>query len=191
MVLTAASETTISLTYSSFYLLAVNQEVQRRAQAEIDRVVGTSRLPDFDDRPFLPYVEAIYREVLRFAAPSTLGAPHALSEDDIYKGYFIRKGTMVLGNIWAMTRDEEIYKEPNKFNPERFIDENGGINGNKRILAYGFGHRVCVGKYVASASMWIIIASVLACFNLEKSKDEFGNEIPINDDYDDLSGFFR
>ncbi|KAF8890285.1 cytochrome P450 [Gymnopilus junonius] len=187
----AASDTTISLTYSLFYLMAANPAIQRRAQTELDDVVGISRLPDFDDRPSLPYIEAIYRELLRFAPPTPLGMPHALTEDDVYKGYFIPKGTMVLGNIWAMTRDEELYEEPYKFNPERFLHENGELNDNKRIITYGFGRRVCVGKYVGSASIWIIIASTLACFNLEKCKDEFGNEIPINDDSDDFSGFFR
>lgn len=72
--------------------MAVSPEIQRRAQAELDRVLGISRLPDFDDRPSLPYIEAIYRELLRFAPPTPLAVPHALTEDDIYKGYFIPKG---------------------------------------------------------------------------------------------------
>ncbi|KAF8883612.1 cytochrome P450 [Gymnopilus junonius] len=185
-VYSAASDTTISSTQSFFYLMAVNPQIQRKAQAEIDRVIGHSRLPDFGDRSALPYLEAIYREVLRFAPPLPLGVPHATTEDDYYKGYFIPKGTVVFGNIWAMTRDEDLYDEPFKFNPERFLDESGNIDNNKRILAYGFGRRVCVGKYMASSTMWIIIASVLACFNIEKAKDEFGNEIEITGDYDDL-----
>jgi len=69
-------------------------EVQRKAHAEIDQVVGSKRLPDFSDRDFgkMPYIEAIYREVLRLAAPLPLCVPHAVSEDDHYKGYFIPKG---------------------------------------------------------------------------------------------------
>ena len=98
-------------------------EVQRKAQVEIDRVIGSTRLPDFNDRPALPYLEAIYREVMRWSQSIPLGVPHALSEDDYYKGYFIPKGayyillfltvsnlltdifsqrlgTTVFGNIW-------------------------------------------------------------------------------------------
>ncbi|KAF8889559.1 cytochrome P450 [Gymnopilus junonius] len=186
-VCSAASDTTISATSAFFYLMAVNPDIQRKAQAEIDRVVGTNRLPDFEDRASLPYIEALYREVLRFAPPIPLGLPHALTEDDYYKGYYIPKGdTVVLGNIWAMTRDEDLYPDPLKFKPERFLDKDGNVNDDKRVLAYGFGRRVCAGKYIASATTWIVMASVLACFNIEKAKDEFGNEIGIKDDYDDF-----
>ena len=76
--------------------MAVNREMQKKAQEEIDRVVGLGRMPDFEDRPLLPYVEAIYREVLRFAPPVPLGVAHAPEEDDFYKGYFIPKGTSSL-----------------------------------------------------------------------------------------------
>lgn len=72
--------------------MAVHPEVQKKAQAEIDQVIGPERLPEFDDRPSLPYIEAIYREVLRFAPPGPLGMPHRLMEDDYYKGYFIPRG---------------------------------------------------------------------------------------------------
>ncbi len=68
-------------------------EVQRKAQAEIDLVISSTRLPDFEDRPALPYLEAIYREVMRWSQSVPLGSPHALTEDDYYKGYFIPKGT--------------------------------------------------------------------------------------------------
>jgi len=53
--------------------MAQNPEVQRRAQAEIDSVVGTVRLPDFGDRSSLPYVEAVYRETLRWHPAAPLG----------------------------------------------------------------------------------------------------------------------
>jgi cytochrome P450 len=72
--------------------MAVNPGVQEKAQREIDRVVGRNRLPNFSDRPTMPYVEAIYREVLRSRPPLQLGAPHSLMEDDHYMEYFIPKG---------------------------------------------------------------------------------------------------
>ena len=72
--------------------MAVNPAVQEKAQREIDRVTGRNRLPDFSDRPNMPYVEAIYREVLRSSPPGQLGFPHSPIEDDHYKEYFIPKG---------------------------------------------------------------------------------------------------
>ncbi|KAF8957569.1 cytochrome P450 [Flammula alnicola] len=181
----AASDTTISATGSFFYAMAIHPEVQRKAQEEIDRIVGFARLPDFRDRPSLPYIEAIYREVLRWRPPVPLAVPHKLTEDDYYKGYFIPKGATVLGNIWAMTHDEDVYPDPYSFKPERFLDATGNLNDDNRILAYGFGRRTCIGKYVASSTMWLLIASSLATFDIRKAKDEFGKEIEIEDDYVD------
>ncbi|KJA16390.1 hypothetical protein HYPSUDRAFT_58252 [Hypholoma sublateritium FD-334 SS-4] len=147
----AASDTTIAATSTFFYLMATYPEVQRKAQAELDRVVGPV-LPTFEDRYQLPYIESIYRELLRFRPPLSMCVPHISTEDDYYKGYYIPKGTAVLANIWSMTHDDEVYKKPFDFIPERFLDENGDITKNERVLAYGFGRRICVGKHVASSA---------------------------------------
>ncbi|KAJ3505895.1 hypothetical protein NLJ89_g7172 [Agrocybe chaxingu] len=182
----AASDTTMSATGTFIHMMLTHPEVQKKAQAEIDMVVGTSRLPTFDDRASLPYVEAVYREVMRYNPPLSIGVAHASAEDDYYNGYFIPKGTTIFANLWAMAHDEEKYREPDTFNPERFFTENGELNGDSRVLAYGFGRRACVGKHVASATMWITIASILSDFNIDKAKDEFGNEIEIDHGYEDL-----
>jgi len=182
----AASDTTISTIGSFFYYMAVTHDVQEKAQREIDHVVGSTRLPDFSDRQNLPYVEAIYREVLRCRPPLLMGIPHGLTEDDHYKEYFIPKGTVVIGNIWAMTHDESVYPEPFVFKPERFFDKNGELNKGDRVLAYGFGRRVCVGEHVASATLWLTFASILATFNFTKARDNSGKEIAISDEYEDF-----
>lgn len=65
---------------------------QLKAQQEIDNLTGGQRLPNYDDRPSLPYVEALFREVMRWRPVLPLGVPHAASDDDIYNGYYIPKG---------------------------------------------------------------------------------------------------
>ena len=72
--------------------MAKNPDIQKKAQAEIDRVIGSHRLPNFEDRQYLPYIEAIYREVFRSRPPLRINIPHSLSEDDHYKGYYLPKG---------------------------------------------------------------------------------------------------
>jgi cytochrome P450 len=72
--------------------MVTHPEVQRIAQEEIDRVVGNNRLPDFNDRRSLPYIEALYHEVMRYSPPLPLGVPHGITEDDVYEGYFLPKG---------------------------------------------------------------------------------------------------
>jgi cytochrome P450 len=86
----------------SFFFLALARfpEVQRKAQEEIDRVVGTSRLPSFDDRKNLPYVDAVVKEVLRWQPVVPMSLPHMAAEEDIFEGYRIPKGAMFLTNIW-------------------------------------------------------------------------------------------
>ncbi|KAJ6559091.1 cytochrome P450, partial [Mycena vulgaris] len=184
----AGSDTTASALGSFFYAMAVHPEVQKKAQNEIDSVIGTNRLPEFEDRPSLPYVEALYREVMRWKPVLPLGVAHGTSEDDIYEGYFIPKGATVFSNIWAMTRDESIYPEPERFNPDRFFTMDGRLNDDDTVLAFGFGRRICVGRHTADATIWAAITSVLSAFIIAKAKDEAGNEIEINPAYSDGAG---
>jgi cytochrome P450 len=74
--------------------------VQAKAQEELDRVIGRSRLPDFEDRESLPYLDAIYKETLRLYPVAPLGLPHRVIADDVYKGMRIPKGSIIFPNIW-------------------------------------------------------------------------------------------
>lgn len=91
---------TVSATYSFFLAMTLHPEVQKKAQDEIDRVVGSDRFPSFSDRANLPYVDAIVKEVLRWNPVAPLSLPHTTIEDDMFEGYYIPKGTIVLANIW-------------------------------------------------------------------------------------------
>ncbi|KAF9560815.1 cytochrome P450, partial [Agrocybe pediades] len=154
--------------------------IQRKAQAEVERVVGDSRLPDFEDRPAMPYVEAMLLEVMRWAVVTPLGVPHRMVKDDVYGGYRIPAGTTVTANVWAILHDEEIYPEPFRFNPERFLKDGKLVFDQPdptTIGAFGFGRRICPGRYLASNSSWIAIVSILAIYDISKAKDEQGNTI--------------
>ena len=76
----------------------LNQDVQKKAQAELDAVLG-HRLPTMADRPNLPYVDAILKETSRWHLLGPFGAPHMLDTDDVYNGFFIPKGTIILPNM--------------------------------------------------------------------------------------------
>lgn len=84
--------------------MALHPEKQRKAQEEIDRVIGSDRLPTFKDRESLPYVEAIYREMFRWLPPLPLTVPHVVEEDDVYKGYYIPKGQSFTRSV-SLIRD--------------------------------------------------------------------------------------
>lgn len=83
-----------------FLAMMLHPEVQRKAREEIDRVVGDGRLPNVKDRDSLPYVEAVLKEVFRWHPIAPMGLPHEITEDDIYQGYLIPKGAIIIPNIW-------------------------------------------------------------------------------------------
>ncbi|OAX32691.1 cytochrome P450, partial [Rhizopogon vinicolor AM-OR11-026] len=157
--------------------MVLNSEVQKRAQVEIDRVVGSERLPDFGDRASMPYIEAVLRETLRFHPIAPLNIPHAAVNDDVYDGYLIPKGTTILTNIWAMMHDPAKYPAPFEFKPERFFTPSGDLNGDLVTPVWGWGRRICVGRYLADASLWSAIVSMLAVFDFLKAKDASGKDI--------------
>jgi len=174
----AGAETSASTLKCFMLAMLQHPEVQERAQAEIDAVVGTDRLPNFDDRPNLPYVEAILLETLRMYAVAPLGLPHATTDDDIYEGFFIPKGSTLVVNIWAIYHNEDVYPEPDVFKPERFFVD-GELRGDKSTesLAFGFGRRVCPGRYNADNSVWIAIVLILYAFKIAKARGEQGEEL--------------
>lgn len=76
-------------------------EVQKKAHEELDRVIGSGRLPEFEDRKSLPYLTAILKEVLRWHVVTPIGLPHAVVADDTYNGYHIPGGATISVNIWC------------------------------------------------------------------------------------------
>jgi len=77
-------------------------EIQRKAQAEIDQVIGAGRLPGFQDRRNLPYIDAVVKELLRWHPAARMGLPHTTTKDDICDGYLIPKGALLLPNVWCV-----------------------------------------------------------------------------------------
>ena len=87
--------------------MSLYPEVMKKAQAELDRVVGPTRLPDYGDRQDLVYISAIVKEALRWHNVIPLGIPHRLLEDDEFHGYFVPKGTSIVPNIWSAFHTHE------------------------------------------------------------------------------------
>ncbi|KAG1759313.1 cytochrome P450 [Suillus occidentalis] len=139
--------------------------------------LGASRLPTFSDRPSLQYIDAILRETLRWHPILPLSTPHASVNSDVYEGYYIPKGATIVPNVWAMSRNEQKYPNPSQFLPERFLDAEGNLNDDTVDIAFGFGRRICVGRYFADASLWIAISCLLAKFTFSKQIGADGKAI--------------
>jgi cytochrome P450 len=80
--------------------MTVFPDVQKKAQDEIDRVIGPERLPTCADRENLPYLDAMVKEVLRWHPVAPMGLPHTSTMDDVCEGYFIPEGSMLFANVW-------------------------------------------------------------------------------------------
>ncbi|KAF4776906.1 cytochrome P450 1A2 [Colletotrichum scovillei] len=175
----AAGQDTTWSTLVVFVLnMVLHPEVQEKAQRMLDEVVGDGRMPCFEDRSRLPYIDYIVQETLRWCPVSPIGVPHRSLEDDVYDGMFIPKGSFVYANARAMTHDERTYADPEAFDPERYVPvEQGGRGEPFPVGQFGFGRRVCVGKHLAEASVWIVIASMLATVKIEGARGPWGEEI--------------
>ncbi|KAI9454926.1 cytochrome P450 [Russula earlei] len=165
---------TVSSIMSFFVAILLNPDIQRKAQKELDTLTRRERLPTFEDRPDLPFVDAICKEVLRWRPITPLALPHATTQDNVYEGFFIPKGTMVLGNSWAILHDPVMYPEPDLFKPERFINPDGSSRDDPVLAsAFGFGKRICPGRHFVDATLFIVVASLLSVFNIEKGLESF------------------
>ncbi|KAK7046001.1 hypothetical protein VNI00_006996 [Paramarasmius palmivorus] len=174
----AGADTTVADQHAFFLAMVRHPEVQKKAQAEIDAIVGNDRLPNFSDREHLPYVNALLSEVLRWHSVAPTGVPHRATEDGIIGGYLIPKGSIIITNLWYMLNNPEVYPDPSKFDPERFIDmPEKPAQKDPRHACFGFARRICVGMHLAEASLWLCIAMSLAVFDITPAIGEDGKPI--------------
>ncbi|KAF2111242.1 cytochrome P450 [Lophiotrema nucula] len=162
------ADTTVSSLMTFFLAVTVFPEVQKKAQEELDRVIGGSRLPVAADKPRLPYIEAIMKEVHRWHPVLPMGLPHSSIEEDVCRGYRVPKDSVLLPNNWFFTHDPAVYLEPMKFNPDRHITTRSHpAEPDPRNYIFGYGRRICPGRYVADNALFITIAQSLAVFDVK------------------------
>lgn len=143
-------------------------------------VVGSSRLPGWEDESSLPYVRALIKEVHRWAPIGSLGIPHATTKADVYEGRTVPKGTIIFPNLTALSRDSDRYEKADEFLPERFLGDDLDASAsalhpdhNKRDhFHYGFGRRLCQGIFVAEASLFIVVSRTLWGFDIKPREGE-------------------
>lgn len=169
MTLFAGGSDTATPILSGFVLAMVMfPEVQKKAQAELDAVVG-NRLPDLDDQSQLPYVSAVVSEALRWFPPTPMNHPHRVEEDIMYDGYRIPKNSLLSVGTRSLLHDPQTYADPDRFDPDRFITRN---EPNPAETAFGFGRRACPGRHLAEKSLFLTISRLLATFDIQKVVEE-------------------
>ncbi|KAH8170103.1 cytochrome p450 domain-containing protein [Sarocladium implicatum] len=147
---------------------ATYPEWVKTARKQLDDVCGSNgeRLPSWDDKESLTYITAVVKEAFRWRPNVTeIGVPVVLTKDDEYEGYKFPKGTVFTFNTWALSLSPDEYKQPERFWPERHLNEhlNNGLKGH-----HSFGRRVCVGWKVGELNVWIAAARLLYCFDFHE-----------------------
>ncbi|KAJ5770268.1 cytochrome P450 [Penicillium nucicola] len=153
---------TIETTLKIFVMICLlHPDTVHEAQKELDSVVGRERLPSFEDRNRLPYVNGFISEVMRWRPLVPIGGPRAPDRDDEYMGYFIPAKCTIIANQWELDHDPKTFDNPESFQPERWIK-----NPNLPLSVFGFGRRVCPGQTVAMNSLFTTISRLLWAYDI-------------------------
>ncbi|WEW61695.1 cytochrome P450 [Emydomyces testavorans] len=141
--------------------IILHPEAAAKARKEIDDVVGTERLPDFEDASRLPYLMALIKEGMRWRTFAPVGAERATAQEDEYMGYRIPKDSIIILNHWAMDNDKEAFGDPENFRPERWLE-----NPDLPETFFGFGLRGCPGRHLSMDSLAIVTSRLLWAYNI-------------------------
>ncbi|KAI1322760.1 putative cytochrome P450 [Xylariaceae sp. FL0255] len=184
---TAASRHPLNTLMWFLCAMLVYPDVQVRAKAELDRVVGADRMPRLEDEANLQYVRGVVKESLRWMSVTIMGAmPHALTQEDHYMGFRLPKGAMLVNNVYTIHRDATRYPDPSRFDPDRFKDNtdnlyDSAINpdpAQRDQFAFGAGRRICPGIHVADRSLFLSISRLLWAFDFKRPIEEGVEVIP-------------
>lgn len=157
---------TTGASLSNFLLGVVRHTTElQKAQAEIDSVVGRDRLPTLADRPKLPYFDALCAEIHRVYPIGHIGLQHVPMEDDIYNNYLIPKGSVIIPNTWCFLNNEEMYPNPQEFNPDRYLSAERKAT-DPRDFSFGYGIRRCPGVHLAQAMQWLALSTLVATYDI-------------------------
>lgn len=167
VLLAAGTDTSAGTMEWAMSLLLNNPQVLKKAQIEIDNLVGNDRLIDESDFAKLPFLHSIINETLRMYPAGPLLIPHESSEDCSVGGFHVPCGTTLFVNVWAIQNDPTIWEEPRNFKPERF-DGFEGVRDGYRLMPFGSGRRGCPGEGLATRVVALALGALIQCFEWER-----------------------
>ncbi|KAJ5389179.1 uncharacterized protein N7496_000247 [Penicillium cataractarum] len=182
MIDAALDGTTDSLIWFVVACITQDQGFISKAREELDSIVGHDRLPGPEDKPNLPYITAIVEEIFRWRPVGPEGVPHLNREETTYNGYTIPKGSVIVPNVWTISREEALFgSDPDDFIPDRWLEEDGKTLKSLPPAAFGYGRRTCPGRHFARNVIWNVVAQLLWSFDIKAGlSEETGEPIPVD-----------
>lgn len=183
----AGSETTSAAINSALLYLSAYPDVQQKAWEELNKVIGPTRSPTFEDEKNLPYIRAIIKETMRIRPVTNIGSPHYTTAPIVYKNMYIPANSIVALQQYPIQYDPSIFPEPSRYNPDRYLafPEKSGIYAGGPATSrdhwnFGAGRRICSGLHLAENSMFIVLAKLLWAFEIKPPVDENGTEMDVD-----------
>ncbi|KAH7665287.1 Isoflavone 2'-hydroxylase protein [Dioscorea alata] len=174
--LIAGTDTTLLTIEWIMSLLLNNPHILKRVREELDANIRLGSFLEEADFSKLPYLHAVINEALRMYPVGPILVPHESSQDCTINGFYVPSGTVLLVNVWKMHRDPELWDEPNKCKPERFLKGSDGsyevINEGFKMMPFGLGRRRCPGEVLAMRVVALVVGTLVHCFEWERVGDE-------------------
>ncbi|XP_023640163.1 cytochrome P450 76C4 isoform X1 [Capsella rubella] len=162
----AGTDTTSSTVEWAMAELLKNPKRMAKAQAEIDSVVGQNGVVKETDISEMPYLQAVVKETLRLHPAVPLLLPREAEGDVEILGFTVPKDAQVLVNVWAIGRDPNVWENPTRFEPERFLGKEIDVKGKDcELTPFGAGRRICPGLPLAVKIVALMLASLLYSFD--------------------------
>ena len=189
------SDTSASTILAFVHAMIKFPHTQKKAQREIDSIIGEDRSPLWNDYASLPHIAMIVKETMRWRPVTPLAFPHAVTEDDTIDGMTIPKGSAIILNVWALHHSPTFHPDPDIFDPESFANRTlqapecvASADFEKRDhFGYGSGRRICPGILLAERNLWLAMAKLLWAFEFVEKRDELGRAVEV--DVDARSGY--
>ncbi|KAH9422258.1 hypothetical protein DERP_002555 [Dermatophagoides pteronyssinus] len=158
----------------SLISIAYFNEYQQTMFNEIEKAIGLQRIPEFKDEIRMPFTMAFLNEVLRWKTVLPFNLTRRSTDDATILGHFIPKDTLVVANIWAVHHDQTIWEHPFRFNPYRFLTDDGRtlINDHEGFMPFSLGKRSCVAETFVKKWLFIYIVVILQNFSISSSNGE-------------------
>lgn len=185
---TAGTDTSSSTTEWAIAELLRHPKILSQVRQELDSVVGADRLVTEADLPQLTYLQAVIKETFRLHPSTPLSLPRMASESCEINGYLIPKGSTLLVNVWAISREPNSWADPLKFQPERFLPGSEkaqvDIRGNDfEVIPFGAGRRICAGMSLGLRMVHLLTATLVHAFDWNLPEGQMAEKLNMDEAY--------